>query len=165
MAVVDYVVVGVVALSAIIGLVRGFVREVLSLAIWVAAVMLAIGFSGDLAAWLPPRIEGESLRFIVAFAGIFVGALIVGGIVQWLVKRLVETTGLSGTDRVLGFVFGGLRGAAVCIVAVIVLRPFAAEQPWWRNSHAIPVLSAFESDLMRVVASLGDAVNALRERH
>ncbi len=164
MAVVDYVVIGIVALSAIIGLTRGFVREVLSLAIWVAAVMLAIGFSGDVAVELPQRVEGSSLRFILAFAVVFVAALVAGSIVQWLVKRLVDSTGLSGTDRLLGLVFGALRGTAVCIVAVIALRPFAAEQPWWHESSAIPVLSSFESDLMRAVASVGDIVNSLREK-
>jgi membrane protein required for colicin V production len=164
LAVVDYVVLGIVAISALIGLVRGFVREVLSLAIWAIAVMLAIGFAENVAAMLPKRVVGEPLRFITAFAVVFVGALIVGAILQWLVSQLVEKTGLSGSDRLLGLLFGGLRGAVVCIVAVIALRPFAAEQPWWHTSRTIPVLSAFESDLMRAVAFAGDTVNRLRER-
>ena len=164
MAVVDYVVVGIVAISALIGLARGFIREVLSLAIWIIAVTFAIGFSGDIAAALPKRLEGESLRFVTAFAVIFVGALVAGGIVQWVVKRLVETTGLSGTDRLLGLMFGGLRGAVVCLVTVVALRPFASEQPWWHASRAIPELSAFESDLMRAVSAAGDVVNRLREK-
>ncbi len=61
---VDYVIVGVIAISALIGLVRGFVREVLSLAIWALAVMLALAFADELAAMLPKRIEGASLRFV-----------------------------------------------------------------------------------------------------
>jgi membrane protein required for colicin V production len=164
LAVVDYVVVGIVAISALIGLVRGFVREVLSLAIWAIAVMLAIGFAENVAALLPKRVEGDPLRFITAFAVVFVGALVVGAIVQWLVTQLVERTGLSGSDRLLGLLFGGLRGAVVCIVAVIALRPFAADQSWWHASRAIPVLSAFESDLMRVVSFAGETVNRLREK-
>ena len=164
MAAVDYVVVGIVAISALIGLVRGFVREVLSLAIWAIAVMLAIGFAENVADLLPKRVDGEPLRFITAFAAIFVGALIVGAVAQWLVSQLVEKTGLSGSDRLLGLLFGGLRGAVVCIVAVIALRPFAAEQPWWHTSRAIPVLSAFESDLMRMVSLAGDTVNRLRQK-
>ena len=164
MAAVDYVIVAIVAVSALIGLARGFVREVLSLAIWAIAVMLAVGFSGDVAAALPKRVEGESLRFVTAFALVFVGTLVVGAIVQWLVMRLVETTGLSGTDRLLGLVFGALRGAVVCVVAVIALRPFVSEHQWWHASRAIPVLSSFESDLMHAVSAAGDIVNRLREK-
>ncbi len=146
------------------GLTRGFVREVLSLAIWAIAVMLAVGFSEHVAKMLPARLEGESLRFITAFAVVFVGALVIGAIVQWLLQRLIATTGLSGTDRLLGLLFGGLRGGVVCIVAVIALRPFAVEQSWWQTSRAIPVLSAFESDLLHAVSLAGDMVNRLREK-
>ncbi len=164
MAVADYVIVGIVAISAVIGLARGFVREVLSLAIWGVAVILAVGFAADIAALLPKRLEGDSLRYVTAFTLVFVGALVIGALTQWIVSRLVQTTGLSGTDRLLGLLFGGLRGAVVCIVAVIALRPFANEQPWWRASHGIPMLSAFESDVMHVFSSAGAMVNRLREK-
>jgi membrane protein required for colicin V production len=164
LAVADYVIVGIVAISALIGLTRGFVREVLSLAIWGVAVILAVGFAGDIAASLPKRLEGDSLRYVAAFTLVFVGALVIGALAQWIVSRLVQTTGLSGTDRLLGLLFGGLRGAVVCIVAVIALRPFANEQPWWRASHGIPMLSAFESDVMHVFSSAGEMVNRLREK-
>jgi len=164
LAVADYVIVGIVAISALIGLARGFVREVLSLAIWGVTVILAVGFAGDIAASLPKRLEGDSLRYVAAFTLVFVGALVIGALAQWIVSRLVQTTGLSGTDRLLGLLFGGLRGAVVCIVAVIALRPFANEQPWWRASHGIPMLSAFESDVMHVFSSAGEMVNRLREK-
>jgi len=164
LAVVDYVIVGFIALSAVIGLVRGFVREMLALAIWAIAVMFAIGFSDQVAVQLPKAIEGESARFIAAFALVFVGTLIAGAVAQWLVMRLIATTGLSGTDRLLGVLFGGLRGAVVCIFAVIALRPFASDQPWWHASRAVPVLSSFESELMRTAAAAGDIVSRLREK-
>jgi membrane protein required for colicin V production len=127
-------------------------------------VILAVGFAGDIAASLPKRLEGDSLRYVAAFTLVFVGALVIGALAQWIVSRLVQTTGLSGTDRLLGLLFGGLRGAVVCIVAVIALRPFANEQPWWRASHGIPMLSAFESDVMHVFSSAGEMVNRLREK-
>jgi len=164
LAVADYVIVGITAISALIGVARGFVREVLSLAIWGVAVIFAVGFAGDIAASLPRRIEGDSLRYVTAFAVVFVGTLVVGALIQWIVSRLVQTTGLSGTDRLLGLLFGGLRGAVVCIVAVIALRPFAYEQPWWHASRGIPMLSAFESDVMHVFSSAGAMINRLREK-
>jgi membrane protein required for colicin V production len=161
---VDYAIVGIVAISAVIGLVRGFVREVLSLAIWALAVILGLTFSDQLADALANRIDGASVRYVVAFATLFIATLIVGGFVQWILMRLVETTGLSGTDRLIGLVFGGLRGAVVCIVAIIALRPFLAEEPWWQSSRIIPVLGKFESDVMLAVSSAGDFVSELRKK-
>jgi len=164
MAAVDYVVLSIIAISALIGLARGFLREILSLAIWALAVILALAFADQMVVLLPKRIDGESLRFVAAFAVIFVGTLLAGAVVQWLIGRMVETTGLSGTDRLVGLVFGALRGAVVCIVAAIALRPFTAEQAWWQESRAIPALGAFEADVMRAFSSAGDLVNKLREK-
>jgi membrane protein required for colicin V production len=163
-AIIDYAIIAIIAVSALIGLSRGFVREVLSLAIWGIAVMLALTFSDEIAASLPKRIEGESLRFIVAFVLVFVGALIVGGLVQWLLRQLIQSTGLSGTDRLLGLIFGGLRGAVVCIVAMIAIRPVAAEQGWWQTSRAVPVLETFESQVTGALSSVGDWFNRMRQK-
>jgi len=164
MVAVDYVILCIIAISALMGLARGFVREVLSLAIWALAVILALAFADQLVVLLPKRIEGESLRFVAAFAAIFVGTLLIGSVTQWLIGRMVETTGLSGTDRLIGLVFGALRGAVVCIVAAIALRPFTADQVWWQESRAIPALGAFEADVMQAFSSGGDLVNKLREK-
>jgi|APFre7841882724_1041349.scaffolds.fasta_scaffold79525_2 membrane protein required for colicin V production len=164
MVVVDYVILSIIAISALIGLARGFLREILSLAIWALAVILALGFADQMVPLLPKRIDGESLRFVAAFAVIFVGTLLAGAVVQWLVGRMVATTGLSGTDRLIGLVFGALRGAVVCIVAAIALRPFMAEQAWWQESRVMPALSAFEVDVMQAFSSGGDLVNELREK-
>jgi membrane protein required for colicin V production len=164
-AIADYVVAGIIAVSALIGLARGFVREILSLVIWGVAVVLALTFSEQFADALPRRIEGDALRFVLAFALIFVGVLIAGGIVQWMLKQLISTTGLSGTDRLLGLLFGGLRGAVVCIVAVIALRPMVAEQSWWRASRAVPVLEGFESqvtDAMQTAVQWFDRIRRKR---
>jgi membrane protein required for colicin V production len=163
-AMADYVILGVVAISALMGLVRGFVREILSLAIWTLAVVLALAFADEFAAQLPARIEGASLRFASAFALIFIATLVAGAIVQSLVRSVVHATGLTGADRFIGLVFGALRGAVVCLVAVIAVRPFTAQQSWWLESRAIPVLGAFEADLMHAFSSIGDMVSRLREK-
>ncbi len=164
MVAVDYVVIGIIGISALIGLSRGFVREVFSLVLWVVAVMLALGFSDRVAAALPKTVEGVALRYAAAFAIVFVSALLIGSIMQWLLAQLVQTTGLTGTDRLLGLVFGGLRGAVLCIVAMIALRPFAGEQAWWRASKALPVLGAFESNVTAVISSAGEWVGRLRQK-
>src|SRR5215831_13164257 len=121
-------------------------------------------FADQIAASLPKRIEGESLRFVVAFAAVFLGALIAGALVQWLLKQLIESTGLSGTDRLLGLLFGCLRGAVVCIVAMIVVRPIAAEQNWWQTSRAVPVLETFEAQVTGALSSIGDWFDRIRQK-
>ena len=87
---------------------------------------------------------------MISFVVVFGATLIVGGIVQWAIAKLVESTGLSGTDRILGFVFGGARGAIVCIVALIALRPFAIDAHWWQASRLQRELLAFEGDVLQL---------------
>jgi membrane protein required for colicin V production len=147
----DIVILAIVLLSALIGLVRGLLKEVLSLATWAAAVGLALFFTPQVAELLTARVEDEVIRLAVAFAGIFFGTLIAGGLLQWLIGTLVETTGLSGTDRLLGFVFGGARGVLVCLVGLIALRTYAQNTDWWQASALVPQLLAFEQDLLEVL--------------
>jgi len=154
----DLVLFIVILLSALIGLVRGLVREVLSLGIWIAAFLIAVALAPALAEGLPAGLGDTPIRLVAGFGLVFVAVLIVGGIVQWLIRKLVETTGLSGTDRVLGFVFGGLRGVIVCIVALVLLRPFAEDADWWQRAETVPALLAFEHDVLSLLGLARDAV-------
>ncbi|MFW6341348.1 MAG: CvpA family protein, partial [Wenzhouxiangella sp.] len=86
-----------------------------------------------------PWIDMPSARLIIAFVGVFVLVLVVGGLVNYLLGKLVAGTGLSGTDRLVGALFGALRGVAIVLVAVIIARltPFP-DDPWWRESRLLP---------------------------
>jgi len=136
---VDYVIIGVIALSAIISLVRGFVREALSLVTWVAAFLIAWLFFRELAVQLRPWIGVDSLRLGAAFLILLVASLILGGLIGYLGGKLVDKTGLSGTDRVIGVVFGAARGAVLVAVMVLLagLTPLPND-PWWQQSLLIP---------------------------
>ncbi|MCB1874537.1 MAG: CvpA family protein [Chromatiales bacterium] len=135
----DYVILGVILLSAIVSLLRGFVREAFSLATWIAAIWLGILYAPLLAVQLEAYIAVPSLRLAAAFGAIFLITLLIGGLLNSLLGHLVDKSGLSGTDRVLGVLFGGARG--VLIVAVLVLlagaTPFPND-PWWKESVLIP---------------------------
>lgn len=154
----DIVLLIVIVVSALIGLVRGLLREVLSLASWFAAFILALYFSPLAAEYLAAQFDDEAIRLGVGFVAIFVVTLIAGGIVQWLLRKLVETSGLSGTDRFLGFLFGGVRGVLVCIIALIMLRPFGESTDWWQQSLLTPQLLAFEQDVLELMGKARELV-------
>ena len=153
-ATLDIVIVAVVLLSAAIGLVRGLVKEVLSLAAWGLAFIAAIYFAPTLAPEFPDTWGGESVRTVIAFALIFVITLIAAGVARWLIAQLVEATGLSSTDRLLGFVFGGLRGLLICVVGLIALQQIASDAQWWHASVLQGELLAFEDDVTSALAAV-----------
>jgi membrane protein required for colicin V production len=136
---VDYVIIGIIALSAIIGLARGLIREVLALGVWIAALLAAWFFYRPVAEQLTPWLSTPSLRMGAAVVLIVLGVLIAGAIVGWMLSLLVEKTGLTGTDRLLGMVFGAGRGAVVVALLVFLasLTPMI-EDPWWSQSELLP---------------------------
>jgi membrane protein required for colicin V production len=137
----DYVIFGIIAISILVGAVRGFIKEAFSLAVWAAAFLVAFQYSGLLAQQLESHIELPSARTSLAFAGLFLSVLLVGGLLTFLVGKLVEKTGLSGTDRLLGGVFGGVRGLTLVLALMLVagLTP-VPQDPWWQQSRSIQSL-------------------------
>ncbi len=138
---VDYVVLGIVLLSILVGALRGFIKEVFSLAVWAAAFLIAFQYSGALALQLESHIELPSARTSLAFAGLFLVVLLIGGLITFLIGKLVEKTGLSGTDRLLGGLFGAIRGLILILVLMLVagLTP-VPQDPWWQQSRTIQSL-------------------------
>lgn len=129
---IDYAIIGIVGFSALVGLARGLIRELISLGSWIAALMIAWLMHRDLAAALSPHIAHPMLRTAVAFALLVVAVLILGAILGALLTALIHKVGLSGLDRLLGMAFGGARG--VVIVAMLVylaaLTPLTNEPSW-----------------------------------
>jgi len=136
---VDYTILAVIGLSALISLMRGFVREALSLAGWILAFWVALTFTRELADLLPASISVPSARLAIAFLSLFFLALLLAALVNFLAVQLVEKTGLSGTDRLLGAGFGIARGAVI-VAILVLLAGFTAvpRDPWWRSSVLIP---------------------------
>lgn len=136
---VDILIISIIAVSAIISLIRGFVQEALSLATWIAAFAIAWFFFRTFAVQLEPWIDVASLRLGVAYGVIVLVVLLLGALVNHFVKALVETTGLSGTDRLIGIFFGVARGAVVVSILVLLagLTPFP-EDSWWTDSRLLP---------------------------
>jgi membrane protein required for colicin V production len=136
---VDILIIAIIAVSAVISLIRGFVQEALSLATWIAAFTLAWLFFRPLAVQLQPLIDVASIRLGVAYGIILMAVLLLGAFVNHFMKTLVESTGLSGTDRLIGIFFGVARGAVVVAILVLLagLTPFPQDS-WWSESRLLP---------------------------
>jgi membrane protein required for colicin V production len=136
---VDWSIIALIVVSGLVSLTRGFVREALSLLVWVAASGVAWLYGGALAGHLAPYIELPSARVIAACAILFVLTLLVGALVTQLLGALVQATGLTGTDRLFGMVFGLARGALLVVIVVGLLSLAPVQQdPWWQQSVLLP---------------------------
>ena len=139
--VVDGVLLFILVLSAIVGMWRGLVYEVLSVMAWVVAFVLAQHYAGRVAEWLPMGSASPGLRTAAGFAVVFVASAFAGGFLAWAVKKMVAAVGLRPIDRVLGGAFGLLRGAVVLLaVAVVVGMTPLQSQPGWQSSSLARVL-------------------------
>ncbi|QGT78380.1 CvpA family protein [Guyparkeria halophila] len=152
MTMVDWILLAIVLISTAIALVRGFVKEVVSLITWIAAFGIALAFSQTAAVLVPEAVDIPSARVAIAFVALFVVVLILGGIINWAISKLVETTGLSGTDRSVGMVFGLLRGVLI-VAGLLLLGGFTAlpKEAWWQASMLIPHFQVVSEWLLAIL--------------
>lgn len=135
----DYILLFVLGCSLVIGTMRGFLRELLSLAGWVVAFIVANMYGGKLAPMLPAALPGATLRLIVAFIVLFIAARIAMMLFAKAVDALVSAGGLSGLNRFLGCVFGLARGVLISLVLVLLCGMTAVpQQPFWKNAMFSP---------------------------
>lgn len=131
----DLAILGVILVFAVIGIVRGFIKEVLSLASWILSFWVAFTFAEPTSYLFEPYIDAPLLRLVSAFAALFVVTLLLLTIISYLLHKLLSVKGIKGTDRVLGGMFGAVKG----LVIVAALMLFAQEtvlpqEVWWRSS-------------------------------
>ncbi|MGH8215572.1 MAG: CvpA family protein [Rhodanobacteraceae bacterium] len=139
----DILILAVLALSMLFGLWRGFVGEVLSLACWIAAFWVAWAFGDQVARFYDGFLREPTACIIAGYVTCFLGVVIVGALLGWMVRRLVSHGGLGGGDRFLGLLFGLARGGLLVTFAVLMLgfTPVPRTAAWWRQSTLLP---AFE---------------------
>ncbi|MBF0218840.1 MAG: CvpA family protein [Gammaproteobacteria bacterium] len=138
---VDFAIIGVVGLSVIISLIRGFTKEALSLVAWILAIWVGITFANAarLQQFLSGYIEVPSIRLLAGFVLLFIATLFLASMINYLIGQVIVKTGLSGTDRLLGIFFGVARGVVVVLMLVMVggMTPLPAD-PWWNQSQLLP---------------------------
>jgi membrane protein required for colicin V production len=117
---IDYTIIGLVFISSIIGLLRGFIKEAFSLIIWMLAIWTGLTFSREFSVFLEGFISYPSARIAAAFAILFIVTLILGALISYLLGELVKKTGLTGSDRFAGMIFGIARGLVVVSIVVML---------------------------------------------
>jgi len=159
----DWAVVAVIGISSLISIKRGFVNEAISLAVWGLAFFVAVAFHERFAVLLQGYIELASIRFMAAFAAMFVVTLIVGSMVKYLLGQLVKMTGLSSADRLFGMAFGLSRGVII-VMAILILLPLAFpvdQDAWWQESSLIPKFLLIEQWCKDTFTSIVNFVTSL----
>ncbi|MDV7392270.1 CvpA family protein, partial [Arthrospira platensis SPKY1] len=121
MGLTDWILLAVLLLSVLLGMWRGLVYEVFSVAGWVAAFVLAQAYAVEVARWLPLQSVAEPVQLAIGFAVVFVLVAFAGGFVAWLVRKLVVSVGLRPVDRVLGGAFGVARGLVMLLGLAVVV--------------------------------------------
>ena len=137
---VDFVIIGIIAISVVVSFFRGFLREALSLLVWGLAIYFSLTYYGVLEPLLPSGYGLPStVRLVLSGVAILLGVLIIGGIFTWIIGSIFDKSGMSGTDRVVGILFGGLRGVVLVVIIVLIVSflPFKNE-PWWTQSKVVP---------------------------
>jgi membrane protein required for colicin V production len=141
MAAFDYAVIGIVALSLVLGLWRGVVSEMMALAAWVLAFMAALEFGAQSGQLVFPGIADPALRALAGCALVFFGVLVAMSLVRLAVRSMVKALGLSLSDRLLGMIFGLARGVLLVMILVAIGGMTAApQQVWWKQATLAPPL-------------------------
>jgi membrane protein required for colicin V production len=141
MTVFDYVVIGIVGLSLLFGLWRGVVGEVIALMAWALAIFAAVEFGTQVGLAVFSGIADPAVRTLAGCVLIFVGVLVAMSLVRMAVRSMVKALGLSVSDRLLGMVFGLVRGVLVSMVLVgLGGMTSAPKQAWWREATLAPPL-------------------------
>ena len=135
---VDNLILAVIAISSAFGVRRGFIKEIMSLLSWIAALLVSRVYSGSLASILENLIDNPSVRYVFAFSVLFVTIIVLGTLLNHLMSKLLVVTGLKTIDRLLGAVFGVARGTVIVLVFLFVLNVFVSESEWWQQSTLIP---------------------------
>ena len=136
---IDYAIIGLISISLIIGLFRGLIREAFALVTWGVAFWVGLTFSAPFSALLENAIADPGARIAAAFIALFLLTIILGAIINKLLSVLIDKTGLTGTDRVAGLVFGIVRGVLLIVILVMLagLTPLP-ESLWWKESQLLP---------------------------
>ena len=157
----DTIILAILFISTIVGIVRGFVKESLSIAAWVISIWASFSLGDDLHNLLDPIIESRSLGIMLSYGGSFFGSLLVCSFINFILTKIIKMSGFGLFDRMLGLGFGFARGALLISILVVSTNYIAvSETKWWTESVFIPyfkpVASWFQSFIPKDLSPLKD---------
>ncbi|MDI1353173.1 MAG: CvpA family protein [bacterium] len=158
---VDIAIIVIIGLSLLTGLFRGFVKELVALCVWIAALWLGFHYSQNLDPWLKSYIQEQSARTAVAFILILFATLFVGGVINALLSFILKRAGLSGTDRTLGMGFGFIRG--VFIVALIMVAVRMTSLPYEQYARESQLYARFDPVVAVIYDHLPEVIKQMKK--
>ena len=150
LAILDYIIIGLIALSVIIGLWRGFFRELFSLVTWVAAMLLSLKYANDIMYFFERFTSNEKAQYAAALVFIFVVVWIIGSIIGFILAKAMRSVGLGFFDRFLGLVFGAGRGVLMVVILLLIIQSTALQTHEWTKgselaSYFKPMVAYFDA--------------------
>jgi membrane protein required for colicin V production len=147
---VDYIIITIIVLSMIISVLRGFVREVLSVFAWILAIWIAMTFASDLAESFNPYVHNAMTRLGLAFFVLFVISLVVAALVNFLIVRMVAKIGLGSIDKCMGLFFGFARGVVlVALILACASLTVMPKQKYWQETYLLPYFNPLEQWMLQ----------------
>ena len=138
---IDYAIIAIILISTIISLFRGFMKEIVSLVIWIVAFILAFHYSAVVSDEFKTHIASDSLRLTVSFVLILIVVLLIGAVIKFIMNRIKSNNEVGVTDRILGTILGLVRGIFLVVMLLLLgeLTTFNQTSAW-QNSVLIPYL-------------------------
>ena len=136
----DIVIVGVFVISIVVGIMRGLIKEALSIISWIVAIWLAISLKTMAGDWFAQfiNIPNATFRGWIGFTLVFVVTLFVFAVINFVITKLLVRGPIQATDRALGIFFGAARAGLIVVALVIVLRGLGlADSDWWQDSRLV----------------------------
>jgi membrane protein required for colicin V production len=167
--VLDYVIIGIIFVSLLLGLFRGFAKEIISLAAWVLGFFAALKLSPTVDQWLVPYLPHAMARYVLSMVGIFFVVVLIGCIVNKIIHAFLKFTGFGFLDHMLGLVFGLLRGLLFVVLILLLIRvtPFQQEAVFAQSElspYFQPIVERFSANIpndLKVVHSAATILNRL----
>ncbi|NQY44186.1 MAG: CvpA family protein [Legionellales bacterium] len=136
--VLDLLILVIIIASALMGLLRGFVKEALSVGAWIISTWVAVAFGDELSAVVSAHVDNKILILIISYGGLFFGTLIFSTIINFLISNVVKMTGFTFTDRMMGILFGILRGVVFIAILALAAKMLSFDDAhWWSSSEYI----------------------------
>ena len=155
----DWLIVAILLASVALSISRGFVRETLSLAVWILATLNAYLLGDEMASLMTDMISRPMLRTTIGMATLFLLTLVVGALLNHLLSEMVKSSSLTAADRILGVFFGLARGVIIVMMLVLFVPEVVKKAEGWQQSRLLPRFEAWEHETHEAIQNTGATIH------